>query len=232
MKQYYLFLSLGLLLMQACSREVYNNESYLETIDLRDKKVAILPVEVEYTGRWPKDYTAEKKRTMEEAESISLQNMLYSEYLYHAKYPKKKQKAVKLINVDQVNYRLRELGISARNSWAMSGDSLGKLVGADLVIRVHLRKERIMSDAESLGLGIATSVFNKAIEKDNAGGIGGNINKTYSINYEVTLSDANNHITVSRLTKNSDASNWQHSPDKVIKYSTGRIVSRGAIYAR
>ncbi len=227
----YLFLSLGLLLMQACSHEVYNNEPYLKTTNLQEKKVAILPVEVEYTGRWPKDYTEQKKRTMEETESISIQNMLYSEYLYHSTNPGKKQKPTELINVDQVNSRLRNLNISTRNSWAMSADSLGKLLGADLVIRIRVKKNRIMSDVESLGVGIATSIFNKAMEKDNVGGIGSSVSKTYSINCEVTLSDVNNHTVVSRLTKSSDA-DWKYSPDEVIKYCTRRIVSKGAIYGK
>jgi hypothetical protein len=226
----YLFLSLGLLLLQACSTEVYNNEAYLKATNLQGKKVAILPVEVEYTGRWPKEYTAQKKMAMEEAESVSLQNMLYSEYLYHSKSPRKKQKAVEIINVDQVNSRLHDLGIGARNAWTMNPDSLGRLLGADLVIRARVKKDRIMSDAESLGLGVATSIFNKAADNNNIGGVN-NINKTYTINYEVTLSDAGNHTVVSRLTKSSDA-NWHRSPEEVIKYSAGRIVSRGAVYAQ
>ena len=228
----YLSLSLALLLLQACSHEVYNNDAYLNTTNLEGKKVAILPAEVEYTGRWPKDYTAQKKMAMEDAESISIQNMLYSEYLYHSKKPNKKQKAVELINVDQVNSRLRDRGISARSAWTMNPDSLGKLVGADLVIRTRVKKNRIMSDAESLGVGIATSIFNSAIEKDNiGGGINTNLNKTYSINYEVTLSDVSNHIVVSRMTKSNDA-NWHRSPDEVINYSAGRMVNKGAVYAK
>ncbi|HXH99254.1 MAG TPA: hypothetical protein VNI52_03220 [Sphingobacteriaceae bacterium] len=219
--------------LQSCSNEVYNNESYIRTSSLRGKKVAILPVEVEFTGRLPKGYTLETKRVTEDKESTEIQNMVYREYLFRAKRANKNQQSVEIINIDQVNSRLRAHGINPRKSWTMNPDSLGKLVGADMVMRVRVKKDRIMSTAASIGVGVATTVLENILNRNGSGnstsiGSGG---RTYNIFFDATLSDVNSSTVISKISKDGDAS-WSETPEEVIKGSSGKMVRRGAVHAQ
>ncbi|HEY1024997.1 MAG TPA: hypothetical protein VGE26_07525 [Sphingobacteriaceae bacterium] len=230
MKKGFLYASLAIVaLVQSCSKSVYNNESYIRTSNLSGKKVAILPADVEFTGNLPKGYTPDKKKLTEEKESTEIQNMVYREYLYRSKRGRKKQQPVEMINVDQVNSRLRENGISARESWTMNPDSLGKLVGADMVLRVTVKKDRIMSDAASLGIGVAATVLENIFSNHGTTTVGG-VAKTYNIFFDATLMDVAGGTVISKISKNGDAS-WKESPESVIRNSSGKIVRRGAVYA-
>lgn len=232
--RYWFFASVAIVaVLQSCSREVYNNESYTKTSYLDGKKVAFLPVEVEFTGNLPKGYTVENKRTTEDKESIEIQNIIYREYLFRARRNKKKQHPVQIINTEQVNSRLRERGISSRRSWAMNPDSLGKLIGADLVLRVRVKKDRIMSNAASFGVGVATTVLEGILNKGNSGNTtevarGG---KTYNIFFDATLTDVYTGTVITKISRNGAAS-WSETPEEVIRYAGSRLARKGAIRAQ
>jgi hypothetical protein len=224
---------LGTVLLVACSSQVYNNDTYLETNDLSGKTVAVVPVKVEFTGRLPQGYSVQAKTSDEEDESLMIQNLIYSEYLYRSKKNKRKQKPVQLVNPDQVNSRLKNAGVTTRASWEMSPEELGKITGADLVLQIRVRKDRIMSETASLGIGVATTVLGAILNK-SGDGIPANVNsgaKTYTINLEATLSDAKNNTVVTRFSGEESAS-WSHSPETVIKNVNEKIVKKGAIYTR
>jgi hypothetical protein len=221
----------GAVLFQSCSSEVYNNKTYLSSTDISEKKVAILPVQVEFTGKLPQDYSIEKKISMEETESTLIQNLLYSEYLYQAKRNNKKQKPIELINTDQVNSRLKSHGISIRESWAINPDSLGKIIGADLVLKAHVKKDRIMSETASFGIGVMTTVLGSILNKSGTTTGVSSGAKTYTINLQATLSDVNNNIVVSRFSHQDNAS-WDHSPESVIRATNKKFVRKGSIKAK
>jgi hypothetical protein len=218
--------------LQACSSQVYNNSAYLDRNNIAGKKVAILPVHVEFTGRLPQGYTPEKKASVEESESTLIQNLVYGEYLYKSKN-RRKQKPVELINPDLVNSRLKDHGISIRESWAMSPEALGKITGADLVLKVHVKKDRIMSETASFGIGVATSILGSILNggANNTPVTTGGAGKTYTINFEATLADAASSTVISRFSDEENAS-WSNSPENVIKDSGKKIVRKGSIYTK
>lgn len=232
--RYWFFAGVAIVaVLQSCSRDVYNNESYMETSYLNGKKVAFLPVEVEFTGNLPKGYTLETKRMTEDKESGEIQNIVYREYLFRSQKGKKKQHPVEIINIDQVNSRLRAKGISSRSSWTMNPDSLGKLIGADLVLRVRVKKDRIMSNAASFGVGVATTVLEGILSKGNSGTSGhvGGGGRTYNIFFDATLTDVYTGAVISKISKNGSAS-WSQAPEEVIRSSGSRLVKKGAIKAQ
>lgn len=218
--------------LQSCSREVYNNESFIRTSELNGKTVAILPVDVEFTGNLPKGYTIANKKATEDKESTEIQNMVFREYLYRAKKARKKQKSVEILSVEQVNSRLREGGIAPRDSWNMNPDSLGKMIGADMVMRIRVKKDRIMSNAASIGIGVATTVLENILNRGSGTsthvGSGG---KTYNIYFDATLSDVSSGTVISKISRSGDAS-WNHSPEDVIRNSSGKMVRKGAVHAQ
>lgn len=221
-------------LFQACAAKVYNNKAYLSQVNLEGKKVAILPVDVEFTGRLPKNMTAMKKMQFEEDESKQIQNQLYSQYLYKAKSGSRKKKAVELMNPDRVNNILSDKGISLRDSWSIDADSLGRILGADLVLKVKVKEDRIMSETASLGIGVAANVLDNLLSKRDdrtTGATGlGYAPKTYNMFLSATLSDVKSHVVVTRFSHQGDA-NWNRTPLEVIDAQGRKIVRKGVVYA-
>ena len=229
-----LMLAIAGVLLQSCSRDVYNNNTYIASNATAGHTVAILPVEVDLTGRLPKGYTRENELRDEENESIAIQNMIYSEYLFKAKSTNKKKASVKLMNTELVNSKLKENGINTRQSWEMNPDSLGKLLGADLVLKIRVQKRRVMSETASLGIGVATTVLDRVLDKSTGSSNSTLINtgaKTYSIVLNGTLSDVKTHTVVSKITKEQDA-DWKRSPEEVLKSTSAKLVRKGAVYAQ
>ncbi|MXV16965.1 hypothetical protein [Hufsiella ginkgonis] len=217
--------------LQACSSQVYNNKSYVKSNDLTGKKIAILPVEVEFTGRLPKGYSLDKKVAEEETEGVTIQNTIYSQYLYHSAKGGSR-KSVELINVDQVNSRLKANGIGVRESWSMNPDSLGKLIGADLVLKVRIKKNRIMSESAAFGMDVAGNVLDKILSNKNNSSVVPVVNsKTYNIYVQATLSDAKSHEVVTKFSRQRDA-DWNRSPETVVKSTGKKIVKKGVVYAQ
>lgn len=219
------------ILFQSCSRTVFTNESYIASNNLQGKKVAILPAEVEFTGRLPKGLTIDKKKLIEEKEGTEIQNLVYREYLYRSKRARKKQLPVELMSMEMVNSKLKQKGITTRDSWGIAPDSLAKLTGADLVVRLHVKKDRIMSDAASLGVGVATSILGGILNKDGSGAVVGTSGRTYNISFDATLMDGKTGEVVSKVSKEGSAS-WSNSPESVIRHSASKLVRRGPVYAR
>jgi len=217
--------------LQSCSSQVYNNKTYLQQTNIEGKKIAILPVEVELTGRLPKGMTSSKKDQLEAEEGKLIQNQLFGQYLYKSK-KSKKRKAVDLINVDRINTILLEKGIDERKASAMDPDSLGQLLGADMVLKVRVKKNRIMSETASLGIGVAGAVLDNIFGKaDNTNTSPTNAPKTYNLFLDATLTDVNTHAVITKFSHTGDAS-WNRKPEEVIESSGRKMVRKGVVYAR
>lgn len=222
-------LLLSAVLFQACSTKVYNNKAWLDQVNLDGKKVAILPAVVELTGRMPADFNGSKIRQTEESESKLIQQEFYNQYLFKSKKNNRK-KYVDLMNVEQVNSRLQQQGIDIRESWQMSPDSLGKLLGADMVLKLSVKKNRIMSDAASFGIGVATTVLGNILNNGQNTSVN-NGAKTYNMFLDATLTDVNTHTVITKFTHDGDAS-WNRPPEKIVESSGRKIVRKGVIYAQ
>lgn len=220
------------LVLHSCSSEVYNNKAYADKSNLEGKKVAILPVEVELTGNLPKGMTNAKKSQLEYDESRMIQSQIYGQYLYRSKKDKKK-KGVEFLNVDHVNGMLLDKGVDLKQAWTMDPDSLGRLIGADLVLKVKVKKDRIMSETASLGIGVAGAVLDNLISKkaDNTNTSVTTAPKTYNLFLDATLSDVVTHTVVTKFSHTGDA-NWNRSSTDVIESSGRKIVRKGIVYAK
>ena len=222
-------LLLSVVLFQACSTKVYNNTAWLDQVNLEGKRVAILPAVVELTGRMPANFNESKIRQTEESESKLIQQEFYNQYLFKSKKNKRKQ-YVELMNVEQVNSKLQQQGIDIRESWKMSPDSLGKLLGADMVLKLSVKKNRIMSDAASFGIGVATTVLGNILNNGQNTSVN-NGAKTYNMFLDATLTDVNTHTVITKFIHDGDAS-WNRPPEKIVEASGRKIVRKGVIYAQ
>jgi len=159
MKKNLLYLSLGatFLFLFSCSNRYYTASNFEEKTE-NHKVVAILPAEITFSGKQPKNSTPEAIAQAEERESIDFQYALMNSILRHANT----NKYVTTVNFQDINTTLKileENKISIRDSWKKDDTELAKLLGVNSVIRMNIRKQRYMSDEASYGVGVAKQVI-------------------------------------------------------------------------
>jgi len=141
----------------SCNR-FYTNP-YFETKAAGHQSVAILPYQIVITGRLPKDLTPEVKRQIEEAESVAFQRSFYSQ-VHVVGARGKRVLTVGVQAPEKTNQILAANGISIAQSWDKDPQELAKLLGVDAVIRNKAIKQRYLSDLESIGVQVGTTVLN------------------------------------------------------------------------
>lgn len=214
--------------LTSCSHEVYNNKSFLAANSLEGKKLAVLPVEVYLTGNQPKnaDLYAE-----EQSISLSMQNELEQAYLSHTSShsPKKHQHRVQMVDVNTVNKRLRTRVADLRTTWGMSPDTLGKITGADLVLKVRVTKNRYMSQGTAKAIN-AGATFLDVLMNSNSKNKEITVLprvKAGDVAYEVSLIDVKTGTVVSSYTNNPEKDNNGNSIKKV----NSKMAEQSAVYA-
>jgi hypothetical protein len=216
-----------LIMLSSCSRDVYNNRAYLSSHDLTGKKLAVLPVEVYYTGI-PANLASDA-RIEEDATSLSTQTQVEQAFLMHtSKHSAKKfQEQVQMINSNLVNDRIKAVVPDLRNAWKMAPDSLGRLAGADLVLKVRLVRTRYMSEGLARGINTGTTIFD-AIVNTNSNGLSFTKRiKAYGLNYEISLIDAKTGALISSyINKPEDDKNGNS-----INKGNEAMVKQAAVYA-
>lgn len=164
MKKNLFSLSFGLafLVITSCSHKYYTASNFEEKT-VEHKVVAIVPAEMIFTGKQPKNLTGEDIAKIEEQESTAFQLALYNSILRHANT----KKYVTTINFQDVNTTqklLEEKSVTVRDSWKMNDKELAILLGVDAVIRMRIQKQRYMSDEASYGITVAKQiVYNTGI---------------------------------------------------------------------
>ena len=159
MKTSLLTLLLAGLLVTACSRKYYTN-SFFDQQTAGHRIIAVLPSEIVFTGKQPKDLTPEAIAKIEERESEDFQRALYSNILQYAN----SNKYYMFVGVQDINTTtniLTQNNITLRNSWTMDDKKLATLLGVDAIVRMQIRQKRYMSDYASYGVTIAKGVINE-----------------------------------------------------------------------
>lgn len=141
----------------SCARKNYTAANFEEkTVDHRT--VAIVPAEMIFTGKQPKDLTEEDIIRMEEQESKDFQYALYNSILRHANT----RKYITTVNFQDIGTTLKKMeenNIDIRKSWKMSDEELAAKLGVDAIIKMRIQKQRYMSDAASYGIDAARRVL-------------------------------------------------------------------------
>ncbi len=223
---YYLLLGILPVVLFSCSKKVYNNDAYLSSHDLNGKKLAVLPVEVYYTG-----IPASKGDTYteEQASSLEAQSALEQAYLMHTANhgAKKYQHHVEMINSNQVNDRIKTAVPDLRSAWKMAPDSLGRLSGADLVLKVRMVRTRYMSEGLAHGINTGKAIFDAVVNTSTNGlsftpGV-----KAYSVRYEVSLIDAKTGVLLSSAVNEQEKDRNGDSIKKINEL----MAEKAAVYA-
>lgn len=140
-----------------CARPFYSVNFEEKTAD--HKTIAVVPIEMIFTGQIPKDWTNSDVVRVEEAESQAFQISFHNEILRSTKSGKKP------IRVDLQHYKktlqlLENNSIGIRDSWKRTPEELARTLGVDAVVTARIQKTRFMSDLESYGIDVATELVN------------------------------------------------------------------------
>ena len=198
----------------ACSNKYYTAGNFSEKTE-DHKVVAILPAEIVFSGKQPKNLSPENIAKAEETESVNFQYALMNSILRHANT----RKYITTVNFQDINTTQKILdqnNISVRDSWKKDDNELAKLLGVDAVIRMNIRKQRYMSDEASYGVGVAKQVIYKT-------GIGskvpvpGSVGKTYDVYATCNLLSDNQTLWNDNYKRAAD---WDTQPNVIIEWIT------------
>jgi hypothetical protein len=148
------------LLSASCSRKHFTS-SFFDQQTANHKVIAVLPSEIVFTGKQPKDLTPEQIAKMEEEESSAFQQSLYSNILQYAN----SRKYYMFVGVQDINTTtsiLEQNNISVRDSWKTDDKKLASLLGVDAIVRMQIRQKRYMSDYASYGVTIGRDIIRES----------------------------------------------------------------------
>ena len=216
MKKNLLYLSLGatFLFLFSCSNRYYTASNFEEKTE-NHKVVAILPAEITFSGKQPKNSTPEAIAQAEERESIDFQYALMNSILRHANT----NKYITTVNFQDINTTLKileENKISIRDSWKKDDTELAKLLGVNSVIRMNIRKQRYMSDEASYGVGVAKQVI-YSTKIGSKVPVPSSVGKTYDIYATCNLLSDNQTLWNDNYKRSTD---YEVQPNVIVEWIT------------
>ena len=143
------------LLFNGCRSAYMANNFYTRTV--MHKTIAVLPVQMVYTGKIPKDMTAAMLMEEQEAESRAFQISLMNAIL--SKSHKKGGYTINFQDVEKTNNLLRQNNISLTQAWTMNPEQLSKILGVEAVVAAKIEKKRFISDLASYGVTLGTNIL-------------------------------------------------------------------------
>ena len=147
-----------LLLMSACSGPRYYTNNLFEKQTAHHKVIAILPAEVIYTGKIPKELSPEDIQYIEDTESKTFQNSLYNSIMRHAN-TRSYFTRVNVLDISTTQKMLETAGVSLRDSWKEDDKKLAKILGVDAIVRLRIQQKRYMSDLASMGVDVGRRIL-------------------------------------------------------------------------
>lgn len=156
MRKIFVPLIISLMAIVACNREAYKTAGYDDYASAH-RIMAILPTETITTGRMPKDATPEDIAVVEAAESKAFQVALYNQ-LSKRSGSRNGDIRVNFQHYTETNALLEKAGIDLRDSWKHSPVELAGLLGVDAIVRTTVRKEFYLTNLESFGISVATTI--------------------------------------------------------------------------
>ena len=141
----------------AC-RHKYYVSSYFEQQTAGHKIIAILPAEMIFTGKQPKDLTPEEIAAIEERESRAFQESLVNGIFKYAN-SRREYMSINVQDVNTTNNLLQEHNISIRDSWTANDKELAEILKVDAVVRMRIQKKRYMSELASYGIGMGRKII-------------------------------------------------------------------------
>ena len=155
------------LVFGACSN-VYTDKSFFSNNNLNGQTLAVLPVEVVFSGNLPRSWNSARLEKERYERSVAFQDAVYQDLLFKASRKPKAGKAhVKLMDPRVVNEKLFAKGFNPQDTWDVSSADLAGILGVDMVIRGRVENVRYMSQAAAIGINTGASVLEGILNKGN-----------------------------------------------------------------
>lgn len=155
-----------LVVLNACTTVDYTSPRFAEAA-IDHRQIAVLPVEMMFSGRAPKDLTADDILRIEEVESLAFQATLYHYLLDRSSENRRRPIWVSIQPIDVTNRVLTEEGLAIRDTWAMPAEDVAERLGVDAVVRTRVHKTRYLSDLASFGIDLGIHVLLDALDEDH-----------------------------------------------------------------
>lgn len=143
------------LMFQGC-RSAYTASNF-NARTYNHKTIAVLPVQMVYTGNMPKNMTPAMLQEEQEAESRAFQLSLMNAIL--SKSHKGGGYSINFQDVEKTNNLLRQHNITLSQAWTMNPEQVSKILGVDAVVSAKIEKKRFISDLASYGINLGTNIL-------------------------------------------------------------------------
>lgn len=204
------FLAIALVaVLAACGAQKYTVKDF-DSRTMDHQTVAVLPVEMVFTGKQPKDLTPEDIATIEDAESQAFQISLLNSLLGKAN-----KMRVTFQDYNRTNQRLEDAGIGIRESWTLDPEELAQVLGVDAVVRMRVEKQRYMSDLASFGIDMAQNLVWLLSDFTIYPWLPGSLNKTNDIRSRATLLDGKDGSVLWNVAVTREA-DWNRPSEEII----------------
>ena len=181
--------------------------------------VAILPVQLTYTGRLPTDWTEARADTLRRLEAELLQNSLLSALLNRVSSPGRTYR-VDFQAPTTTNNRLRSAGIEPYRAYAEDPAKVAATLGVDALVTTAVTKERYLSDETSAIISTANDLLSSVSNNPFRGALRRSA-RTYNVDVYVSLIDQRGVVLYSD--RNELNMNWSTSPNESVEIMGDRI---------
>lgn len=143
-------------LVTACSSGKQFTAREVETSKIRT--IAVLPVNVNFTGNLPAKMTQQMLDSMTVSQGLSFQRALQANLLRYSNGRNKIQ-GVSFQSAEKTNGLLEKNNLQPSKINSADPDELARLLQVDAVVKMNVTSNRMMSDLASLGLGTLRNIL-------------------------------------------------------------------------
>jgi hypothetical protein len=209
--------------LTACTAVDYTSPRFPE-VALDHQSVAVLPVEMVFTGKAPKRVTAEDIMRLEEGESLAFQASLYNYLLDRSNLHRRRPILISIQPIDRTNRLLTEAGLAVQDTWVLPAEELAEVLGVDAVVRTRVRKTRYLSDLASFGIAVGIHVALEALDEDHAWLLPWGP-RTYDIYAEGALVAADEGALLWKVAVNRET-DWSQPANDVVRGITRKLAKK------
>jgi len=209
--------------LAACTAIDYTSPEF-PAAALDHQTVAVLPVEMLFTGKAPKGLTADDILAIEEGESLAFQATLYNYLLDRSDTRSRRPIWVAIQPIDLTNQLLSEEGLLIRETWTLPAEDLAEVLEVDAVVRTRVRKTRYLSDLASFGIDVGVHVLLEVLDEEHAWLLPWGP-RTYDVYAEGELVTADEGTLLWKVAVNRET-NWTQPANDVVRGITRKLAKK------
>lgn len=198
-------------IITSCNRRSFH-ASDIEEKTKEHKTVAILPFDIEVTGRLPKGWDEAQKQEVIETESEIFQHALISQIL-NTSTKRRGKFTVSFQSVDKTRAIFSKNAITYADFKNKDPQELANLLGVDAVFKVKMHKKRYLSNVESIAVGQGVQILRNVVNVPTI--IPSGIGKTNDVRIVGSLVNGEDGTILYNFT-GSCATDWSRQPEAVV----------------